>query len=222
MPFKMIKTAYGQYLGLASDKGFLTLRDQTGKEIANFFEYPYRDSDDWARKTRMRAIAYQGILATNPQKTKLVYMCGFGEIIHFYDIKKDRVSVIRKIEARFPNYTPIDRNAANSRVNGAATGGQGQIVAAATSKQDIVAYIFVAATDQYVYLLYRGKPRGETDGKLAKELRKFDWKGKLVETYGLDVPCQYICVSPDDKKLWAIAIIEEATPVCFDLPATAR
>lgn len=28
----------------------------------------------------------------------------------------------------------------------------------------------------------------------------YDWKGNLVKSIKLDIPCQYFCVSNDDKK----------------------
>jgi hypothetical protein len=67
------KTAYDQYIGLSFRKGLLSIIDKTGKEIANFFEYPYRDKDEQKIKNHIRAMAYQGELVLNPQKDKCVY-----------------------------------------------------------------------------------------------------------------------------------------------------
>jgi hypothetical protein len=202
-PFQVIKTAYNQYAGLSSNEGLIVLMDSTGKECAAFFEYPYRDKNEQAVENHTRSMAYQGIFAANPQKTKCVYASLNGEIIHFYDIQKGNISLIHKTENRYPSYKHEND-------------------AVVTNVKNIVGYISLSATNQFVYALYCGKILEELSGVdgfslESTQMRVFDWTGKMVETYTLDVPCRYISVSNDEKKIWAIALTPDITPVYFDL-----
>jgi hypothetical protein len=203
-PFRAIKTAYNQYLGLSGMEGLFGLMDETGKEINTFFEYPYKDEDEHSIKNHIRATAYQGILSSNPSGTKCVYASLDGEIIHFYEILKDNISVIKKIEKIFPAYKPEENGGSMA------------------SRENITGYISVTATENFVYALYCGKRLKELlkNGSLellAKEVRVFDWKGNLQKTYSLDVPCRYISASGDDKKLWAIVYTPDIHAVSFDM-----
>jgi hypothetical protein len=202
-PFQVIKTAYDQYVGLSTNEGLLILTDSTGKEYTTFFEYPCRDKNEQAIENHTRAMAYQGIFAANPQKTRCVYASLNGEIIHFYDIQKDNISLIHKIENIYPSYKHENN-------------------AVVTNVKNSVGYISLSATDQFVYALYCGKTLEELRGAdgfslESTQMRVFDWTGKMVETFTLDVPCRYISVSNDDKTLWAIALTPDITPVYFDL-----
>jgi hypothetical protein len=207
-PFQVLKTAYGQYAGLSAGEGLIVLMDSTGKEQATFFAYPYRDNDEQAIENRLRAMAYQGVFAANPQKTKCVYASLNGEIIHFYDIQKDKISLIRKTENRYPSY----KNENDMVV---------------TNVKNKVGYISLSATGQFIYALYCGKTLEELRGANgfsleATQVRVFDWTGEMVETFTLDVPCRYISVSNDGEKLWSIALIPDIVPVYFDLSNPAE
>jgi hypothetical protein len=202
-PFQVIKTAYDQYAGLSADEGLIILMDSVGKKHATFFEYPYRDKNEQAIENHLRAMAYQGILAANPGKTKFVYASFGGEIIHFYNIQKDNISLIRKIENVYPSYK-YENNAV------------------VTNVKNREGYISLSATDQFIYALYCGKTLKEMRNVNgfsleSTQVRVFDWTGEMVQAYTLDIPCRYIGVSCDGKKLWAIALNPDIVPVCFDL-----
>jgi hypothetical protein len=203
------KTAYDQYIGLSFGEGLLSLIDETGKETATFFEYPYKDKVEQKIKNHIRAMAYQGELVLNPQKDKCVYAPMNGEIIHFYKIEKDNITLINKIEKIYPEYGPEEKSETN--------------YSATFSWQCVSGYSSIAATDKYVYAIYCGRTlkelQDDNDSTLpiARQLRKFDWTGQLIETYMLDVPCYFIAVTPDDKTLWASALNPDFVPVYFDL-----
>ena len=89
-------------------------------------------------------------------------------------------------------------------------------------KNNKVGYIATYATDKLVYALYSGIKITELKNVNfeGQTLRVFDWTGTLVKEYGLDVPCSYLCVSDDDRKIWAIASNPDITLVLFDLADT--
>ena len=70
-PYRVLKTAYDQYLALSADNGLFALFDSDGSMVNTFFEYPYRDTNE--RRCATRSFAYQGTLTVNPSKNKLVY-----------------------------------------------------------------------------------------------------------------------------------------------------
>ena len=43
---------------------------------------------------------------------------------------------------------------------------------------------------------------------MGTQVRIFDWNGKLVRSLQFDVPCQQICISQDEKRLWAFALLK--------------
>ena len=203
---QIIKTAFNQYVGLlgVSDEMFL-LTDSSGIPIKSFFEYPYQNNDE--RQLPKRSHAYQGTLAANPSKSKFVYSCFNGEILHFYEIENNNIKIIAKIENEYPIYKFGDKENLSTLVFGA---------------QGINGYVATYATEKFVYTIFSGEklreqmnnPKINLDGTL---LRVFDWNGALVKEYALDVPCSYLCVSDDDSKIWAIASYPDITIVSFDI-----
>jgi hypothetical protein len=153
-------------------------------------------------------MAYQGSIAINPRKTKCVYATLDGEIIHFYNIIENEISLISKTEKAYPKYKPEDN---------------GTEYYSSMDANNTIGYISLAATDRFVYALYCGKKynelyrAGNRPSIAGEQLRIFDWTGTIVKTVMLDVPCQHISATNDNRRLWAMAILPEITPVYFDL-----
>jgi hypothetical protein len=199
--YRAVRAAHNRYVGLSMDEGLLS--DADGHPVGRFFEYPAGDGDEKRINNSVRAHAYQGSLAASPDATKCVYAPFSGDIIHFYDIGNDDIRLTGKSEKIFSDYD-VDNNSAITKTN------------------TIRGYVSVAATDRFVYALFSGLSIGELtkEGKEPMEariLRVFDWNGKMIRETELDVPCNQIGVSPDDKTLWAIALAPEIELVRFDL-----
>ena len=205
--YRVIKTAFNQFIGLSGQDELFVLMNDSGKVINTFFEYPYSSPYEQSIPNRIRSMAYQGFLVANPQKTKCIYASMDGEIIHFYDIKKNHISLIRKIEKVYPKYNPETK---------------GESYSTAGNWENLVGYISVTASDKYIYALYSGKKLenlkdGNSISLSARQVRVFDWSGELIETYILDVDCRYINISNNDNMLWGMALMPDITPVCFNL-----
>lgn len=206
--FRVIKTNDSQYIGLSTEDGLFHIMDSAGEKKEVFFEYPFKDKNEQSKNNSSRAMSYQGLLETNPQKTKFAYASQNGEILHFYQIDKNQITLINKIEKAYPVSETINiNNSPISRLD---------------FKNTEKGYISLYASDKYLYALYCGKKiieliEGMAVIDMGTQVRVFDWNGKLIRTLQLDVPCQQICVSPDEKRLWAFALIPEATPVFFEL-----
>ena len=200
--FRIIKTAYNQYIALSRQEGMFVLADSAGKAINTFFEYPYKNEDERENVINQhRAYAYQGHLATNPSKTKFAYACSNGEIIHFYEIGNNIITPIAIIEKEYPLY----QNRSNQTQIGVAF-----------EEENTEGYCDAYATEQFVYSLFGGHKSGERD-TYARILRVFDWSGNLVKEYELDLPSRNLCVTDDDSRLWTISLNPDISLVYFDL-----
>jgi hypothetical protein len=202
----VVKTYCNQYIGIGSyPENMYMLFDSSGYKIKSFFEFPFRDAEEKSIENPFRAMAYQGKIAVNPSGTKFAYAAYNTDIIHFYNIAHSDIQVIKKIERRFCEYVPDDVD--------------GRGVSARVKPDNEYGYIDLYATEQYVYLLYSGKTPRKYREKAheSTQLKIYDWQGNLLKEVTLDVPCKFVCVSPDDETLWAIAEIPEPTIVRFDL-----
>jgi hypothetical protein len=203
---RAIRTASNRYVILSAQVGMLSLLNNDGTLNATFFEYPYKDDVEKNVPNNIRASAYQGALEANPDATKCVYAPFNGEIIHFYNIEKDNIVLISKREVAYPDYI-IDN--ANQR-------------AVTKGNTTITGYISIAATNRFVYALFCGKITSDMiknkEDIETQILRIYDWQGNLVRETNLDVPCRNICVSHDDRTMWAIAkTVDDLSLVWFDL-----
>lgn len=206
--FKVLKLNHNQFVGLSSDSGMFHLVDSMGKIMNVFFEYPFRDKNEQSTSNSTRAMSYQGKIVVNPQKNKLIYTTNFGEIIHFYSIEKDQIKLNSKIENDYPIYEKIIIN--------------NNPITKLDFKKTTIGYISLDASDKYLYALYCGKKMDElmagmVMNNIGNQVRIFDLNGKLIRILQLDVPCMQICISSDEKRIWALALIPEATLVYFDL-----
>lgn len=188
-----LATNYNQYVGMGLyDDCMIMLYDSTGRISGRFFEFPNKDEKEQLVSNRVKFMAYQGPFVTNPSKTKVVYAVTSADIIHFYDVSADDIKIIKKHEGSYPDYTPYE---------------EGTSVGATQNATSNLWYISAAATDQFVYLLYSGRSVAQHPMSFwsSEEVHVYDWDGNMVKKYKLDAPCTTLCVSPDDKKLWATA-----------------
>jgi hypothetical protein len=96
------------------------------------------------------------------------------------------------------------------------------IIKKVTQVENKIGYISGDATDEYVYLL-RGNQSIEYFASEQKEYETddlviYNWEGTLIKEIKLDIPCRNICVTPDNKRIWAIANTPEPSLVFFNLP----
>jgi hypothetical protein len=201
----VLKTACDQYIGIGPyPDAMFTLFDSSGHKIKSFFEFPFSDAEEKKIENHIRAMAYQGKIVANSSGTKFAYAAGYADIIHFYHVTNNDIQLIKKIEHRFCEYVPQV---------------EGRSVSAAIRSTNRKGYFDLYATDKYIYLLYSGKTFQEYGVKSieSNQLKIYDWTGNLWKDAVLDIPCRYLCVSPDDKNMWAIAEIPEPTIVRFNL-----
>lgn len=180
------------------------LIDKGGEVLSLSDEYPYKDEDEKKISTKYRAMAYQGTLRVN-SKGYFAYAVTLAEQIHLYKVENRMIEKLGAVIDGYGHYEPyLSRN-----------GGYG----VAHSAEYPICYMDLAVSDEYVYALYAGRTF-ESHKLLAYEgevVFVYDWTGKLVKTYQLDVPITQFCVDEDEGVIYATASIPEPTIVSFNL-----
>lgn len=109
--FDLKKVGKNCLLGFGSyPKEMFLLMDTLGHSKNSYFEFPYRDKDEKSIKNNLRGMAYQCALASNTANNRLAFAPHFSEILHFYEIKNDSLTVLYKYEAKYPQYTIEERD----------------------------------------------------------------------------------------------------------------
>lgn len=205
MCHSFVATKYNTYIAMGGYKDCLfRMLDPKGHRINDFFEYPYKDEYEKSLSNRLRAMAYQGKVLTNPSMDKLVFAVSYSPIISFYQITPRSLKLLASIISAYPEYKPEETS--NS-------------MSAAMSRNNKIGYIDVYTTEQYVYALYSGKTiKDAASGAFeSNQVLVFDWSGNPVTKYALDIFVTEICISPDDAVLYAISNKPDPELIYFNL-----
>ena len=79
-------------------------------------------------------------------------------------------------------------------------------------------YTDLAVTDHLIFALYSGRSFKEYKMSCSESesIYVYDWNGKLVSLYELDVPVNHICIDGQGKKIYAISNLLDPLIVTFD------
>lgn len=187
-----------------TDGAMLALIDKDGKVLSLSDEYPYKDEAEGNIPVRFRAMAYQGTLRVNPN-SYFAYVTMNAKQVHLYKVENKQIIKIGEVIEGYGHYKP----------NMVREGGYG----VAHKGEYPECYTDLAVTDEYVYALYSGRTFKEYRLSCyeCETIYVYDWTGKLVKTYRLDVPVVQFCIDEDEKMIYAIANIPDPTIVCFKL-----
>ena len=166
-------------------------------------EYPYKDEKEHKLSNQLRAMAYQGILSMNGQK-KFAYATSNALQIHFYQIKDNQLDKLTEIIESYAQYIP----------NGNTTG-----YSVLNDGNSPECFTDLATTDNHVYALYSGRTfnKYKLSFRESKSLFVYDWNGKLIKTYHLDIPIVCFCIDEKEQKIYAIANLPDPALVIFSL-----
>lgn len=177
----------------------LTQLDKQGRLVKGFGVSPYRDEEERKVPGTIRSDVYQGKLAVNPSGTWLVHASLRADILSFYDIRPDgELSLVTERVGSYPDY---DRNTGAMDVSA------------------LIYYLDVSLTGQYAYVLYSGRNYKDDKNKtfMGNLIQVYDKEGRHVKNLKLDIDIQHLCVSSDDTKIYAIALLPNPVLVSFDL-----
>jgi hypothetical protein len=86
------------------------------------------------------------------------------------------------------------------------------------SKQSKAGFQCLDSNQDYVYTLYSGKIKEDfLNDPTTSHLLVFDWEGKPVKRYFLNMPLSTFCLNAAGDKLYGIAFMPETTIVQYDL-----
>jgi len=189
----LIPMAYDYYVGIGLiESGRYAVIDKNGKNVSINFDYP---KDEMKQGNNFqKALAYQGGLIPNSDKTKFFFYCISSEILEIMQLQKNgTLTKIRDIHFDYATYRP--------------EGDGKNTIAATIMKESKAAFISATATSNYIYLLYSGRTIG-VDINLAfksNTILVFDWEGNPIKRYNLDIDITTFTVSEDDKTIYAIS-----------------
>lgn len=199
--FSSLPTKYNTFISLgAYENEMFKLLDYNGNLLKSFFEYPYKNKTEKDIPAKTRALTYQGQMMANPSLDKFCFACIYAPIINFYKIYKDSIVLIKSNNKGYPSYTIDNKSSLITSDNKAA-------------------YSQIYTTNKYIYALYSGKSWKEYERFFLRSqtIEVYDWNGELIKTYSTSIPLTLICVSPDDKTIYAIADDPDPQLLVFNL-----
>lgn len=195
--YKMVATAYNFYVGVGPySQGLFSILDENGKHIKKVGEQPYRDSYEKRIPELARAMAYQGKLAVSPNGKYLVHAIYSTPIISFFRLLDQNVEQIKEEVIAYPEYKPeLEKNS----------------YASAMSRHNKLGFMDVVATDKHIYAILSNRTTVESglSAFCGNIIMKYDWQGKLVKKYICNYDVRHICITPDERTLYAVGLVEE-------------
>lgn len=136
-------------------------------------------------------LSNQGNLKKRPNKNQFVYSLNFSSNLDFVEIDNNKIHLIKSLHFGNPNYQPVSNDNLNRVI---------------PSKDNIIGYLDICATEEYIYALYADK-KIFTDNKSndynSDIILVFDWSGNPVKKLKLNKKAFYICVNEKNKRLYA-------------------
>ncbi len=202
---KLIPTIYNTFVaqGFYDDCVF-KLWGSGMNEIRSYGEYPYKDADEKSIENRLRGMAYQGMIRSNPSRNKFVYAVKSANIIYFYEINPKDLVLVKKYEYNYPKYI---------------TKVQGDARSAPMAPDNNKTFISLCTSERYVYALYSGK-NFKSNGLEAFSgniMYVFDWSGKPIKKFVLNASLTQICVNRNDRELFGFSNMREPVILKFRL-----
>lgn len=201
----VLPVAYNQYIAMgAFDDGRYLMLDNNGDEISYSFDYPSFDGADQLTGLH-KFLAFQGHMMRKPDGTSFCFAGHHSELLDIIKINKngklDKVFSFQGELAKF--------STEGDGINGGSV---------PISKESKMFFIDTNCTDKYIYLLFSNKrvKDGIYEAYQSKQVLVFDWKGKPITSYELDIPVNCIAVDRKDKILYGYNQ-EDEKMVKFDL-----
>lgn len=189
--------AYGCF-----EKGMLHLIDTLGTVQHISRDFPARDEAESRLSNQIKFMAYQGCVDTDGNG-HVVYLTLNSKQRYVYELKNDSLVEIASFQESFPQYTPDE--------------GAGLSVSHKASSP--LGYQDIAVGKKYFYGLYSGQNFKDVGLKAfeCSVIYVYDWLGKLVMRYDLDVPVSCFCVDEKHKVFYGIANLPDPTLVKFSV-----
>lgn len=201
---KVLPTAFNTFVSLGFYEDSMFRLWGGGLVEKKYAEYPYKDTKEHQIANRLRGMAYQGILRLNSNRNKFVYAVNTSDIIYFYKVDSDNITLVKKYEMNYPIYKTQDN---------------GDIRSAPISSLNKNTFISLCTSPKYVYGLYSGKNFKDNglESLTGTIIYVFDWNGATIMKYELNIPVTQICVDDKDVFLYAFSNMPDPELIRFKL-----
>lgn len=179
------------YLGAGTYKSkFQYLLFNKNSEVFDYNIDIYNSNDANFNKYH-KFLSNQGNLKKRPNRNQFVYSINFSSNLDFIEVKNNKINLIKSLHFSNPNYQPINNDDLNRVI---------------PSKDNIIGYIDICATEKYVYALYTNKKIFENNkgnDYNSDTILVFDWNGNPIKKLRLRNEAYYICINENRKTLYA-------------------
>ena len=168
----------------------LALYNNKGEILNAILKYPqYKESNN----QYYYSLVYQGKLSIKPDDLKFVHITYKSSNIGFYEIKDEKIHVIKEIFLQNPimQLTPV-----------------GNMYACIPDKDCIYGYLDVYTTKKFIYALYSDDKVNDNEAS-SSNILVFDWNGQPIKILKLDNKVTFICASDNDSFIYAISHNDE-------------
>ncbi len=212
---KMLEMFYPNILQL-SDSTFLTLGNSHEKRFSflNISANSIQDMGDYPSQDTKQGIipmlrnkAYNGMIRLNSQLNKVVYMSRHSEMFEIYNVDG------KGIQFESGNYTTIPEYQQTNE------GGPSISIDEYTNR--IGKNMALSVSTERIFILYQRYPEANSVksslSNVADIVLTFDWDGKPLQMYKLNIGVENICFDKQNNRLYAICSNPEPEIIYFDL-----
>lgn len=195
----IVPLATGKYVAAGRfEKGFYALLNSKGEVESYKYDYP---ADNVKIDNSMKGFIYQGEFVSNPDNTKFAFFTYQADIIEFFKVNdQGGFDKQKEYHFKYPKYS------------------QEPMMPMPMIEDGSICFLKGCATEKFIYLLYSGKKMSELKSFTESQtVLVFNWKGKPVKHYNLDIIVSTIAVDENDKVLYATTNNPEGTLVSFKL-----
>lgn len=178
------------------------LLDYSGKLIDKYSTFPYKDEKEKNLSGIILSQVYLGRLTVQPGGNRFACAQDNAKILTIFSVSDNKISLEKEIIGNYPEYRFTSKEYCGLK------------------HDSPYGYMAICASKNYIYTLYSGKSYEKYSGSAfySTELIKYNWQGEEVGHYYLDVPCSQLCVTPDDKTIYAISYENNPEIVKFEIP----
>lgn len=153
-------------------------------------------------------LSNQGKLRKCPANNKFVYSINYSSNIDFFEVRNNKIDLIKSLRLKNPVYEPMQDGKYNRMI---------------PLDDNVIGYIDIAPTNEYVYALYTSKKIAEdTVGNdlSSNIILVFDWEGNPVKQYKIDREAFYIAVDAASEKIYAAVMNQDEGWTIVSYPIT--
>ncbi|NOU62025.1 BF3164 family lipoprotein [Marinifilum caeruleilacunae] len=195
-----VKRTKNYFIGTGSfSHGMYAIFNSEGVLIGNHGAFPSLQKGQ-NLESRQKGRLFQGFLKVKEGSNRFVFATNCSEILEINEILHDSIQEIKKYHYRLPDFL-MSKNRVVKR------------------KESIMGYCCLEASDEYIFALYTEKTLKEymSNPFVADNILVFDWNGKPIKRFKLDIGLNSIAYDKDSKSIIGIGLSDELFLIKYEL-----